>query len=273
MALDTPVDNGLDGQSLAAGTYTPAITWHGGLETIVPDRVWTVRGAFRMLGFNFPTTATLVRDEETQDLVIINALRFDDEMNARILALVPTGSRLHVVRLGAYHGRSDSYWQQVHKCTFWALDGHKMQDGVVADEILSGDHHPLSGRSSLFVFNTPAKPEAVMIVRGSGTGAGIAVFCDAVLNINSYQYCGLLFRPALFLLGFRNSVHCPDPFWVDWICGKKGIISKSSLQGEYDRLLRNEAFDSYVPGHGPAEIGEAHAKIEGAVRGMFANLR
>lgn len=273
MAGDRPADNGLDGSSLAAGAHTRAVTWHGDVEELFPGRVWTVRGAFKMLGFNFPATATLVRDEATQDLVIFNALRFDDAMNAKILALVPPGARLHVVRLGAYHGGADSYWQQVQKARLWAMDGHKLQEGITADETLSSDNHPLSGDSSLFEFNIPSKPEAVMVVRGSGVGKGIAVFCDAVLNINSFEYCGIFFRPALYFLGFLNSVHCPDPYWLDWICGSKGVTSKGSLQGEFERLIEEESFDSYVSGHGPAELGDAHSKIRESVRAVFAKLR
>lgn len=99
------VDGGFDEPSLQEGEFAPPITWHTNIEQVVPEKVWTVRGATTIdRKIKFPATCTLVRDDATGDLVMFNSLRFDDQMNDRIFDLVPEGKSLHIVRLGSYHG-------------------------------------------------------------------------------------------------------------------------------------------------------------------------
>jgi hypothetical protein len=256
-----PDDDGFDEQPLPAGAFAPAVTWHADVEPVVRGRLWTVRGATVMSGhFAFPATMTVLRDAASGDLVLVNALRFPDDVCDRVAALA--AGRIHVVRLGAYHGKYDSWWRARYpgRATLWALPGHKTQDGVAADEALSPDNLPVAD-AALFVFDLP-KPEAVLLLPAER----VAVFCDAVLNINSYDFCRLLYRPAFLALGFRAATHAPDRVWTKWMVS---LVGADKLRGEYDRLLSAHAFDTYVSGHGPAEVGGADRKVRDALRARF----
>ncbi len=275
----TPVDEHFDEINIPANHFADPVTKHSPHpEVVVPGRVWTVRGATKVKKHvDFPATMTIIKDVPSGDLVLINTLRFDDAMNDQILALAGSrSSRIHVVRLGAYHGRYDSFWKLTYadRCTLWTLPGHKMQSGVSADCELTAKSLPVSD-GSLFVFDLP-RPEGVLIVRcneqGRGRGGGdsvrkVAVFCDAVLNISSLEFCGALWRPMLRMMGFCKAVHGPEPSWSTWMVE---MSSRGKVMSEYERLVREHEFESYVSGHGPASCGGAANKILHKVRPMFA---
>jgi hypothetical protein len=261
-----PADDRFDEQTLPAGAFAPAVTWHADIEPVIPGRLWTVRGATTISMTAFPATMTVVRDPASGDLALINALRFPDDVSDRIVALAGgrpgDARRIHVVRLGSYHGKYDSWWLARYpgRATLWALPGHKTQAGVRVDEVLSADHLPVPG-AALFVFDLP-RPEAVLLLPADRA----AVFCDAVLNINSYEHCSLLFRPAFLLMGFRAATLVPDKLWTKWMVAMAG---EDKLRSEYDRLFSAHAFDTFVSGHGPAEVGGADRKIRDALRAKF----
>jgi hypothetical protein len=258
-----PADNGFDNQSLPAGAFPPPVTWNSSIKRVLPDRLWTVSGATKVVGFDFPTTMTVLRDPSSGNLCLINAIRFPDELCDRIVALAGSpAARIHVVRLGAYHGAHDSFWaaRYASRTTLWALPDHKLQDGVVVDEVLSPENVPVPG-VEVFVFDLP-RPEAALVV----PAVRAVVFCDAVLNIDSYEFCRWYFRPVFLGMGFRGSTHRPDPLWSKWMVEMGG---KETLLGQYERLLGKYEFEVYTSGHGPACLEGGSKKIGDAVRKMF----
>jgi hypothetical protein len=258
-----PADNGFDKQTLQDGSFPPTVTWNTSIKLVCPDQLWTVSGATKVAGFDFPTTMTVLRDPSSGDLCVVNALRFPDGLCDRIVALAGSpAARIHVVRLGAYHGAHDSFWvaRYASRATLWALPEHKLQDGVVVQEVLSPVNVPVPG-AELFVFDLP-RPEAALVL----PALRAVVFCDAVLNIDSYEFCRWYFRPVFLAMGFRGSTHRPDPLWSKWMVE---MSSREALLGEYERLLGKYEFEVYTSGHGRACLEGGNRKIGDAVRTMF----
>lgn len=249
------IDDGFDEPSLARNALPPPITWHTGLTPVLPGRLWTASGATVVgpgAGMYFPATMTIIK--EGPHIILVNALRFTDELNDQILAL--GDGTVHVVRLGAYHGRADGFWME--KCgergRLWALAAHKMQDGVVAEELRDGC---LPCDAQLFEFDL-GRPEAVLVLRPEK----FAVFCDAVLNINSFQFVSWYARPIILFLGFRSAVNRNDSLYHGWVVK---MVGKERVREEYVRMLELD-FDSYSSGHGPAMLGGAREKIRDAMK-------
>lgn len=240
--------------ALPANVYPAPVMPNSGLEQVLPD-VWTVRGSMqlRYSFIYFPVTMTVIRDSSTGDIAILNSIRVDDPTVNAILDLATPASKVHIVRLGAYHGKYDAWWCATFpdKCVMWALPGHNTQDGATVDEVLSVENAPLRALCSVFVFGFP-KAEAVLLVHG----AKLAVFCDAIVNYSSLEYCGLLCRPLMWYMAY-GCYHRPASLYAREMAKDS---SKEKVMLEYQRMLELD-FDSYVSGHGPVVIGDARKKI------------
>lgn len=255
------IDGGFDEPHLAHGLLAPAITWHTDLTCVIPQHLWTVSGSTVIAGavpLNFPATMTVIRDGDS--LVLLNALRFPDAVTAQVLALAgDLSAPVHIVRLGGYHGAYDSFWvaELGARARLWAPAGCKMQDGLVVDEVLGEGNLPLAD-AGLFEFGF-GRPEAVLVLREER----FAVFCDAVLNINSFAFVKWYAAPVVWALGFRSAVNRNDWLFNGWCIA---MVGKEKVRGEYVRMLEECDFDGYSSGHGPAMIGGAREKIREAMK-------
>lgn len=226
------------------------------------DDVWTVQGSMRFKAVDIPATMTVLRDPESGDVAILNSLRLDNATCDAIVALARPGAKVHVVRLGACHGKFDAWWmnQYPERCVMWVLPGYKLQDGLRLDHVLAKDSLPLAD-CSLFQFNLPKLEAAIWVQKKK-----LVVFCDAVVNMNSFEYCSFFFRPLFWWWGFYGSCHGPDLFYAN---DMRKNMSKESVAADYGRLQELD-FDNYTSGHGPAEIGDARRKIAEKITALFS---
>lgn len=244
---------GLDQVALPANVHPPPVSANSGLEQVFPD-VWTVRGSNHQSSFVYiPVTMTVIRDSDTGDIAILNSMRVDDATVNAILDLAAPTSKVHIVRLGAFHGKYDAWWcaEFPDRCVMWALPGHNIQDGARVDKILSAQNAPLPGSCTVFVFDFP-KPEAAVVLHAPK----VAVFCDAIVNFSSFEYCGILCRPLFWYLVY-GCCHRPGDFYIQEMTK---VSSKEKFISEYERFLALD-FDSYISAHGPVVIGDAKRKI------------
>ena len=117
---------------------------------------------------------TVVRDGEA--LTLVNTVRLDDD---GLAALDRLGKVTHVVRIGSMHGIDDAFYVQRYGARLWGLPGMKHAGGRKADTLLgAGGETPFSD-GTVFVFDTPALPEAVLRIDRDG---GILVSCDSLQN-------------------------------------------------------------------------------------------
>jgi hypothetical protein len=256
-----PLDHDFAVNRRPANVFPDPVTWHSGLEKVM-ENVWIVRGGVTMTGGKFPTTMTIFRDTGSGALFMFNSIRFDDAFNQEILDLAASpSSPVHIVRLGPYHGMSDGFWcSKYERCKLWALPSHNLQEGLYADFALSADSPPPVPGSTVFVFDLP-RPEAAVILPNR-----LAVFCDAVFNLRSFEYVGFRMLIPYVFMGFYGRRHCPGPIWLQVMVA---MSSMQQIRGEFERLLASMDFDSYVSGHGVAEIGDAKQKIRDATTVAF----
>ena len=157
-------------------TFPPAMP-HGALEEVLPDVFFvtgTMRNEFFGSMWQFSRNMTVVREGER--LTILNSVRLDDD---GLRALDGLGRVVNVVRLGDMHGLDDGFYVDRYGATYWGLPGTTARDGLRPHRELTVDGELPIGDSSLFVFETTKRPEAILRIDREG---GILVACDALQN-------------------------------------------------------------------------------------------
>ena len=155
----------------------PGAEPHGPLEEVFPDVFFvtgTMSTTFDGIGWQFSRNMTVVRDDGA--LTLINSIRLDDEHLEKLEAL---GTVENVVRIGSMHGVDDAFYVDRYKPTYWAAPGMSHPAGLTADRELAPDAEPPFEGCSVFLFESTAFPEAILIVDRAG---GIAIASDALQN-------------------------------------------------------------------------------------------
>ena len=155
---------------------------HGDLVEVLPD-VFFVTGQM-VLEFDdtrrqFSRNMVVVRDGH--DLTLVNTLRVDDAGLAHLDSL---GTVKNIVRIGGFHGRDDAFYIDRYNAAFWAPNGIKFGRGEVPDGTLANDQPGPVTDSSVFLFETANRPEAILHLTRSG---GILITCDSLQNWAEYH--------------------------------------------------------------------------------------
>ncbi|NOH55376.1 hypothetical protein F0266_20775 [Vibrio coralliilyticus] len=134
-------------------TLPPALK-HGSLTKFREDLYW-VQGCVKLkaphpkfgpLTMQFSRNMTIIRDND--ELTLVNSVRLDEQTLKELETL---GEVKHVVRLAAFHGMDDPFYQQRYGTTMWSVDApyfHGVNPNqadsryFTPDEILSADHLP-----------------------------------------------------------------------------------------------------------------------------------
>lgn len=121
---------------------------------------------------------TIVRHGE--ELTLINTIRLDDKGLQQLDAL---GKAKNIVRLGAFHGQDDAFYQERYHAKLWSLKGMREDCGqgspIKMDiEMIPGGLMPFP-HATLLVFETSLYPEGILHIAQEG---GILVVCDSVKN-------------------------------------------------------------------------------------------
>jgi hypothetical protein len=152
---------------------------HGALRQIFPD-IFFVTGMNKLHhnGADIQTSRnmTIVRSEST--LTLINTVRLNEE---GLKALDALGGVSHIVRIGAFHDRDDSFYKHRYPdATLWTFKGVQYASGLIADRLLEENGPvPFLG-CSVFEFKTSKHPEGILHIQREG---GILVSCDSIQNI------------------------------------------------------------------------------------------
>jgi hypothetical protein len=104
---------------------------HGELREIF-DGVHFVTGQVRIgspIPMRLSRSMTVVRSGES--LALLNSMRLDDD---GLKALDALGKVEHVIRIGAFHGMDDPFYQQRYGATVWALAGSAYMRGFEASD-------------------------------------------------------------------------------------------------------------------------------------------
>lgn len=238
----------------------PASLPHGEIEQIFND-IYMVTGTVAMkmgLTMRFSRNMTIIRQDES--LVLVNSVRLSEQGLARLDKM---GKVTDVIRLAAFHGMDDPFYQSRYQARVWSVDapyvkGFTMdpapqQEYFKPDRILkSGEETPIED-AQVFEFSD-ARPKELNLLLPIENGTLISG--DSLQNwTQPDEYFNLTASLLMRLMGFFKPCNI-GPGWTK--------SAKPSAR-DFDRLLQWE-FDSVLPSHGAPVIGNAQQQFLPAIR-------
>jgi len=232
---------------------------HGEIEELFPN-IFMVTGSMRMAKpkLTFSRNMTIIR--EGDELILINSVRLDERGLKQLNAL---GKVSHVVRLAAFHGIDDPFYQQRYQAKVWSVDApysrglaHPPEPEDVyfqADEIIKPTSKlPISGARLLEI--TSATPsEGLMYLERND---GIVISGDCLQNWQKAdKYFSFMARIMMKLMGFLK----PYNIGPGWLKYAKPDIAEL-------RSLLDVDFNAVIPAHG-------EPVMENAKPSFFATLK
>lgn len=239
--------------------------WPHGELTPFADELFYVVGTNRVVhdSAQLQTSRTMlvVREPTSRDLVLVNTVRLDDEGLRSLDAL---GTVRAIVRLGAFHGRDDGFYQSRYDAPLWSVPGSSHAEGVHADHpLVEGGPLPAAlGLARCLVFASARHPEAALLLErtdSAGTSAGVLVTCDAVQNWTGIDRFFSAETGAAFEAGgLLRPANIPST----WI----GACAPEMT--DFERLLALP-FRHLITAHGPPLLHDAHTQVAEGVRRAF----
>ncbi len=156
--------------------YSPA--WpHGAIKQEF-NNIFMVTGTNIIVfeGVRIQDSRNMIIVRQNSELTLINTVRLSDQGLSELERL---GTVKHIIRIGAFHGRDDAFYQHRYGAKLWAIPGMELSHGERIDVDLSTTPLPLN-KARLMVFQTTQHKEA-LIVLDSEQG-GVLVSCDSIKN-------------------------------------------------------------------------------------------
>ncbi len=242
---------------------------HGNIEKIF-ENIWYVKGQVKMpmlLPMKISKTMTIIKNPLNNELTLLNAMPLNLE---GLKQLESIGKITNTLRIGGYHGRDDNFYKEKFNTKAYALKGQvyakKFEKAVEhpdngyfkADVIIENESDLPFDNASLKFFETSHPPEAILKLNQDG---GILFTADSLQNTaKPDEFCNFFARKMMGKMGFFKAYNV-GPGWVQF--------AKPSL--EEIRSILDLEFESLVPGHGDAVIGNAKEKyrptLEGEIKG------
>lgn len=241
-------------------TYrVPPAEAHGPLRQVLPG-VHVVQGSMRFYGvFRFSRNMIVV-DRGDGSLVVIEAVRLDDDGLAALDAL---GRVTDVVRLAAAHGRDVPFYKERYGATVWDVAGQRFYEGTHWDEgatyfrsdrSLRGDVCPPLAGARLFHFGTQP-PEAALLLPHHG---GVLVPGDVLQNwCAPWRHFNLPGQLVFRGLGMVGPVRVARR-WVELVEPDPARV----------RALLDLDFRHVLPLHGDPVLGDAKARYRPAIEAV-----
>jgi len=127
-------------------------------------------------GVDLQHSRNMVIIRDANSLSLINTVRLDDN---GLTALDALGKVKNIIRIGAFHGRDDSFYLDRYQAKLWGLKGMEHDNNRSADiELVPSGLMPFP-ECFLFVFETSKYPEGILHIDQEG---GILITCDSVKN-------------------------------------------------------------------------------------------
>ena len=157
-------------------TIYPAMP-HGEIEELFTDVFFvtgTTKPTFLEMSWQFSRNMVIIREGGT--LTLINTVRLDEAGLAKLDRL---GTVKNIIKLGAFHGMDDAFYRARYGARQWALPNMEHEGGHATDaELVPGGDTPFAN-AQVFVFETSAKPEGLILIERDG---GILISCDSLQN-------------------------------------------------------------------------------------------
>lgn len=156
---------------------TTSVWPHSKIKEIFPD-VFFVTGMNKTShdGVDLQHSRNMIIIRNDNKLSLINTVKLNDNGLADLDAL---GKVENVIRIGAFHGRDDTFYLDRYSAKLWAIQGMTHENGKMTDiELIPNGLMPFPG-CTVFVFNTSIHPEGILHIDKAG---GILITCDSVKN-------------------------------------------------------------------------------------------
>lgn len=149
---------------------------HGNILSVADD-IFFVMGTNVIVhdGMRIQSSRTMTIIREHGELTLVNSIRLND---AGLKELEKLGHIKNVVRLGAFHGRDDAFYQQAYGAKLWASPLMEFIHSEVLDHDLGNERLPLS-QSKIIEFKTTKFKEFLLLLERSG---GVLIACDSIKN-------------------------------------------------------------------------------------------
>lgn len=155
--------------------YSPA--WPHGEISQIFDNIFMVTGTNIIIhdGMRIQSSRNMIIVRQDNELTLINSVRLSDE---GLKSLEKLGKIKNIIRIGAFHGRDDAFYQDRYHALLWAYAKMDFSHGEVLDFDLRENKLPIAN-AELFTFTTTNFPEALIVLN---THDGILISCDSIKN-------------------------------------------------------------------------------------------
>lgn len=243
---------------------------HGPLENVFSD-IWVVKGGSKLplpIPVRLTKTMTIVRNPETKELTLINAMRVSDALLSQIEAL---GAIKYVLTVGAGHGKDDGFYRERFGATVYDVEGHeyvrKLGPAGEKNEVyMEADVHltkrgqlPLPN-AVLKIIHTADAPEGVLYLKAEG---GVLVTGDSLQNMPEPNEYVNFFAKIIMKRGGFFQAYNVGPAWLDKAKPTASDLKSIFLESEYANV---------IPGHGDPVVGGAKEKYRPAVEVAIKKL-
>ena len=243
---------------------------HGPLENVLAD-VWVVKGGSRLplpIPVRITKTMTIVRNTQTRELTLINAMNVSQALLSEIEAL---GTIKHVLTVGGAHGKDDGFYRDRYSAHVYDVEGHqyvrnlgpasdKNQVYMEADTHLTEESKLPLSNAELKIIRTNGAPEGVLCLKNEG---GILVTGDSLQHMpGPNNYVSFLARIILKRKGFFHAYNV-GPAWLENV-----KLEKSDLKS----IFLDSEFANVIPGRGDPVIGGAKEKYRPSVEAAILKM-
>lgn len=95
---------------------------HGSILKLF-DNIWFVQGTVKMpmiMPMKISRSMTIIKDEETDDLILVNSMRLSD---AGLAEFEKLGKVANVIRISGFHGRDNGFFRDRYGAKVFAIAG------------------------------------------------------------------------------------------------------------------------------------------------------
>lgn len=153
----------------------PSALPHGDITKVTQD-IFYVCGTNRVIhdGIVIQTSRTMTIICERNALTLVNTIRLNEEGLRKLEKL---GTIKNILRLGAFHGRDDAFYQKVYGAKLWAFASMDLNHGATLDYDLATGCPLLHAK--IIEFKTTKFQEALLLLEKAD---GVLISCDSIKN-------------------------------------------------------------------------------------------
>lgn len=231
-----------------SSNFSPA--WPHGKINQIFENVFMVTGTniIEHDGVRIQSSRNMVIIRQNGDLTLINTVRLDED---GLKSLASLGQVKNIIRIGAFHGRDDIFYQERYRAKLWAYSSMDFSHGEKLDFDLNEGKLPLAN-AELFTFKTTSFPEGLILLNTEG---GILISCDSIKNWTSKDE---YFDDETFALMNRSGSIGEgkiDATWIQAMNPSKTEIGKIS----------DLKFINLLSAHGAPLKGNAKAAVQRSI--------